>query len=102
MAKKKKRKRRKRGKAQAGGERRKVSASARALATRIARAGPDYIEENFVRIMRDSYKLREEPEFRDLYFDVDRAAEVSVKVMKKYEKRAAEMEKAGPDERQMF
>ena len=102
MAKKKKRKRRKRGKAQAGGERRKVSASARALATRIARAGPDYIKENFVRIMRDSYKLREEPEFRDLYFDVDRAAEVSVKVMKKYEKRAAEMEKAGPDERQMF
>lgn len=52
--------------------------------------------------MRDSYKLREEPEFRDLYFDVDRAAEVSVKVMKKYEKRTAEMVKASLDERQML
>jgi len=52
--------------------------------------------------MRGCYILREEPEFRDLYFDPDKTVEVTVRVMQKHEERAAEVAQASRDEQQMF
>jgi hypothetical protein len=69
-----------------------------ALVKNIMRSGPHYIEENFVRIMQQCYILREEPEFRDLAFDVEDTVEVSLRVQKKYENELLQVMQASEDE----
>ena len=54
--------------------------------------------QNTIRIMTDSGKLAEEPEFIDLNLDGVKAANVSQRWMKKYEKRLAAAKMKGPDE----
>ena len=54
--------------------------------------------QNAIRIMTDSGKLAEEPEFIDFNLDGVMAANVSQRWMKKYEKRLAEAKMKSPDE----
>lgn len=68
-----------------------ISSAANTLVEKISRSGPHYIEKNFVRIMRQCYVLRKEPEFRDLAFDVDETVEVSLRVREKYENRVLQL-----------
>jgi len=58
------------------GKKRSSSATGRSTSTaitevieRIAAAGPDYFQDNFVRLMVNSATLGQEPEFAGLYFD---------------------------------
>jgi len=76
---------------------RNVSPSARAIGERIARAGPGYIKHNFVRIMRDCHILREEPEFRDLLFDIEKTAKVSLSALNRYKQRLEKAAEAKGD-----
>jgi hypothetical protein len=76
---------------------RKTPPAAQIVATRIASGGVDYMKQNLVRIMTDSVKLAEEPEFIDLYLDDETAAEASQRWLKKYKKRLAAAEKKSPD-----
>lgn len=47
-------------------------ASLQALINRFNSMGPNSFEENMHRCLKDSYVLREEPEFTDVYFDPER------------------------------
>ena len=76
---------------------RKTSPAAQIVANRLASGGVDYIKQNLIRIMTDSVKLAEEPEFIDLYLDDETAAEASQRWLKKYKKRLAAAEKKSPD-----
>ena len=64
---------------------RRTSPAAQIVANRLASGGVDYIKQNLIRIMTDSVKLAEEPEFIDLYLDDETAAEASQRWLKKYE-----------------
>ena len=76
---------------------RKTSPAAQIVVNRLASGGVDYIKQNLIRIMTDSVKLAEEPEFIDLYLDDETAAEASQRWLKKYKKRLAAAEKKSPD-----
>lgn len=76
----------------------KYSAAAQIVVNRIASGGAEYLMQNLIRIMTDSVKLAEEPEFIDLNLDGEKAAGVSQRWMKKYEKRIADAKKKGSDE----
>jgi hypothetical protein len=67
------------------------------VANRIAIGGEDYLKKNLIRIMTDSAKLAEEPEFTDLYLESEKTIQVTEHWLKKYEKRLAAAEKKGPD-----
>jgi hypothetical protein len=69
---------------------RKTSPAAQVVLNRIASGGVEYLMQNAIRIMTDSGKLAEEPEFIDFNLDGVMAANVSQRWMKKYEKRLAE------------
>jgi hypothetical protein len=75
-----------------------VSPAAQALGEKIARSGPNYVKDNFIRLMQGCYILRDEPEFRDLYFDVEKAAEASMRIGEKFEERFHQVAKASRDE----
>ena len=64
----------------------------------MANGGVDYLKQNLIRIMIDSAKLAEEAEFKDLYLDGEKAAQVTERWLKKYDKRLEAAEKKGPDE----
>ena len=53
-------------------------ASLQALNDRFNSMEPDYFGKNLKRCLRDSYLLREEPEFADFYFDPERTLEAAV------------------------
>ncbi len=53
---------------------------------RLTQGGPEYMEENFIRLMRDSGQLQEEPEFTDLYFDLEQTLAVSNKQFARFRK----------------
>jgi hypothetical protein len=77
---------------------RENSPAALIMAQRMANGGGDYLEENLIRIMIDSVKLAKEAEFRDLYLDGEKAAQVTERWLKKYEKRLEAAKKIGSDE----
>jgi hypothetical protein len=56
------------------------------------------LRQNFIRVMRDSGSLAEEPEFADLYLDEKKVVQATERWLKKYDKRLAAAEKMGPDE----
>ncbi|MGB7876310.1 MAG: hypothetical protein WBL25_18140 [Anaerolineales bacterium] len=66
---------------------REYSPAAQAIAQRMSIGGVDYLKQNLIRIMIDSAKLAEEIEFRDLYLDGEKAAQVTERWLKKYDKR---------------
>ncbi len=74
------------------------SPSAQAIAEKIARGGKKYLEDNFERVMIDSYELTEEPEFADLYFDDDKTAMANERFAKKYIKQLEAAKVEGEDE----
>jgi hypothetical protein len=76
---------------------RHTSPAAQIIANRIAIGGEDYLKQNLIRIMSDSAKLAEEPEFTDLYLDDEKTTQVTDHWLKKYEKRLTAAEKKGPD-----
>ena len=77
---------------------REFSPSAQAIAQRMAKGGIDYLKQNLIRIMIDSAQLAEEPEFSDLYLDGEKAAQITERWLKRYDKRLAAAKKKGPDE----
>ena len=77
---------------------RKTSSTVQVVANRIASGGVDYLMQNLIRSMTDSIKLAEEPEFKDLHLDGEKAVEASQRWMRKYEKQLAAAQKKGPDE----
>jgi len=77
---------------------REFSPAAQVIAQRMANGGVDYLKQNLIRIMIDSAQLAEEPEFSDLYLDGEKAAQITERWLKKYDKRLAAAEKKGPDE----
>ncbi len=74
------------------------SPAAQAIAQRMANGGLDYLKQNLIRIMIDSAKLAEEIEFKDLYLDSEKAAQVTERWLKKYDKRLDAAKKKNPDE----
>lgn len=68
------------------------------IAQRMATGSDDYLKQNIARIMNDSAKLAEEPEFADLYLDGEKAFQLTGRWLKKYEKRLETAEKKGPEE----
>jgi hypothetical protein len=56
-----------------------ASSTAQRVGQRIAAAGADYLQDNFIRIMQGNAVLRQEPEFADLYFEPRQALEASVR-----------------------
>jgi len=64
----------------------------------MANGGLDYLKQNLIRIMIDSAKLAEDVEFRDLYLDGEKAAQVTERWLKKYDKRLDAAKKKSPDE----
>lgn len=78
------------------------SPAQRALQERIARGGDHYVQDNFIRIMQSSHILRNEPEFRDLYFDLPKTDAVRSRLMKRYEKQLPEVLKKSKDEQHKF
>jgi len=76
---------------------RAYSPAAQAIAQRMAIGGVDYLKQNLIRIMIDSAKLAEEIEFRDLYLDGEKAAQVTERWLKKHDKRLEAARKKGPD-----
>lgn len=75
----------------------KISPAAQIVANRIASGGVDYMRQNLIRIMTDSVKLADEPEFIDAYLDGEKATEASQRWLKKYEKCLAAAEQKSPD-----
>jgi len=57
------------------------------LGGRILAAGPDYFEDNFIRILQDCVALRQESEFADLYFEPEQTLEASVRHFPRFERR---------------
>ncbi|MGD2207464.1 MAG: hypothetical protein PVH17_11870 [Anaerolineae bacterium] len=54
---------------------------------RMLAAGPDYIEENLIRLMQDSATLRQEPEFVDLSFDPRQTLEAAARHFPRFKRR---------------
>ena len=77
---------------------RKTSPAAQVVLNRIVSGGVEYLMQNAIRIMTNSDKLAEEPEFIDFNLDGVKAARVSQRWTKKYEKRLAKAKIKGSDE----
>jgi hypothetical protein len=76
---------------------REYSRAAQVIAQRISNGSIDYLKQNLIRIMIDSAKLAEEIEFRDLYLEGEKAAQVTERWLKKYDKRLEAARKKSPD-----
>jgi glycerophosphoryl diester phosphodiesterase len=72
--------------------------AAQVIAQRMANGGVDYLKQNLIRVMIGSAKLAEEIEFKDLYLDGEKAAQVTNRWLKKYDKRLEAAKKKGLDE----
>jgi hypothetical protein len=79
-----------------------TSPAQQALNERILRGGAHYLQDNFIRIMQGSHRLRNEPEFRDLFFDLERTDAIRSRVMEKHEKQLPQVLKKSKDEQQVF
>jgi len=78
-----------------------LSPEADAILQRFADLKSQDQEELFIRMMVDSAKLADEPEFSDLYLDEEKAVNVFEKWLKRYEKRLSAAEKKGEEEFQL-
>lgn len=58
------------------------------------------LEESVIQLLIGSASLRTEPEFRDLHFDVERAAQISARIFPKYAPRFERVMRKSGDERQ--
>jgi hypothetical protein len=74
-----------------------VSSSATALAQRIAAAGPDYFEDNFIRLMQNCFLLRQEPEFANLYLDFRPTLQASQRHFARFKRRSMRVMRRGPE-----
>ena len=74
--------------------------AAQVIAQRMANGGEEYLKQNLIRVMTDSVRLANEPEFRDLYMDGGKAAQITERWLKKYEKRLDTAKKKGSGEYQ--
>jgi hypothetical protein len=77
---------------------RELPPSAQVIAQRMANSSEEYLKQNLIRIMTDSAQLAKEPEFRDLYMDGGKAAQITGRLLKKYNKRLAAARKKSTDE----
>jgi len=77
---------------------RELPPSAQVIAQRMANSSEEYLKQNLIRIMTDSARLAKEPEFRDLYMDGGKAAQITGRWLKKYDKRLAAAKKKSADE----
>lgn len=73
-----------------------MSFSATALAQRIAAAGPDYVEDNFVRLMKNCALLRQEPEFANLYLDFRPTLQASERHFARFKRRSIRVARRDP------
>ena len=76
---------------------RKISPAAQQVANRIAQGGVEYMQDNLIRVLRDSVTLADEPEFLDLSFPRDQAVRVTDRWLQHYKKRLKAAEKKRPD-----
>jgi hypothetical protein len=76
---------------------REYSPAAQVIAQRMSNGGIDYLKQNLIRIMIDSAKLAEEIEFKDLCLDGEKAAQVTERWLKMYDKRLEAARKKSPD-----
>jgi len=72
--------------------------AAQIIAQRMVNGGEEYLKQNLIRVMTDSARLAKEPEFRDLYMDGEKAAQITGRRLKKYDKRLAAARKKSTDE----
>ena len=79
---------------------RELPPAAQVIAQRMANGSEEYLKQNLIRIMTDSARLAKEPEFRDLYMDGEKTAQITERWLKKYDKRLAAAEKKSADEYQ--
>ena len=66
---------------------RAVSSAIMMVGERIATAGPDYFEDNFIRVLQGCAALRQEPEFANLYFEPEQTLEALVRHFPRFERR---------------
>lgn len=74
--------------------------AAQVIAQRMANGGEEYLKQNLIRVMTDSVRLANEPEFRDLYMDGGKAVQITERWLKKYDKRLDTAKKKGSGEYQ--
>jgi hypothetical protein len=79
---------------------RELSPAAQVVARRMANGSEEYLKQNLIRIMTDSARLAKEPEFRDLYMNGVKAAQITGRWLKKYDKRLAAAQEKSADEYQ--
>jgi hypothetical protein len=79
---------------------RELSPAAQVVARRMANGSEEYLKQNLIRIMTDSARLAKEPEFRGLYMDGVKAAQITGRWLKKYDKRLAAAQEKSADEYQ--
>ncbi len=75
-----------------------LSPAAQIVAQRLINNGEEYLKQNLIHIMIDSARLAKEPEFKDLYLDGEKAAQITQRGLQKYDERLAAAEKRGADE----
>jgi hypothetical protein len=85
MARKRSRRKRRAKEGPAAGK--PVSSTAKRVGERIAAAGPDYLQNNFIRIMQGGAALRQEPEFADLYFEPRQTLEAAARQFPRFSQR---------------
>jgi hypothetical protein len=64
---------------------------------RIAAVGPNYLQDNFIRIMQDSAVLRQEPEFADLYFEPRQTLEAAARHFPRFGRRLRRLARRGAE-----
>ncbi len=64
------------------------------MAQRLLEGGPEYFQDNFIRLMQDSARLHQEPEFSDLYFDFEQTLVIATKHFPRFSKRLKKAVKA--------
>ena len=77
---------------------RELSPAVQVITQHIANGSEEYLKQNLIRIMTNSARLAREPEFRDLYMDGEKAAQITGRWLKKYDKRLSAAKKKSADE----
>jgi hypothetical protein len=57
------------------------------MTRRLLQGGPEYLHENFIRLMQDSAHLQPEPEFANLYFDLEPTLVIAAKQFRRFKRR---------------
>jgi hypothetical protein len=67
------------------------------VAERIIAAGPDYLQDHFIRIMQGSAALRYEPEFADLYLEPRQTLEAAARHFPRFRRRVRRVSRQGAE-----